>query len=313
MSRVESLRGSRDSYAVKLRDFLRIRSRRPNAYVIFFEGFDTKYYAHRIEMLRPELAWEGINSGGKDNVLKLFRLIASHDQHKLAYTLYFIDRDFDHPSELPSDVIVYITPTYSVENLYVSEQAFRRILRYEFHLSEHAEGDDSFERCLAAFTQSASAFLDCTALLNGWVMLQRRYEKAHPGATSANLNSINLNKIVQIGLQTSTATYTIAAIERSTNSTQTFTDTEAQEAILMIPPQDRMTRYRGKFQAYFFRLFLSKLCEDANLKSPTLLLTSRHVPLKVSETNFISELCQYADTPQCLREFIAAIPVPSSS
>jgi hypothetical protein len=307
---LDALRGSRDSYAVKLRDFLRISSKRPDAYIIFFEGQDSKYFSHRIELLRQELPWEGINSGGKDNVLKLYELIVNHEQHKLVKTLFFIDRDFDEPHELPNDRRVYITPGYSVENLYVTEQVIRRILRDEFGLDEHSETDDSFEKCVAAFKQSLAAFTDSAAELNGWVVLQRRHEKGSPGTSKANQNSISLQKIFQVGLQTCTSSYSLPEIEKTTNATKSFTREEAMAAVAAIPQGDRPARFRGKFQAYFLRVFLSRLCEDANSKAPALFSEKRHMALNVSDRNLVSELCQYADTPSCLRNFINGIPVP---
>jgi hypothetical protein len=309
---VDVLRGSRESYAVKLRDFLRISSKRPDAYIIFFEGQDAKYYSHRIELLRQELPWEGINSGGKDNVLKLYELITNHDQHKLVKTLFFIDRDFDEPDELPNDTRVYITPGYAVENLYVTEQVIRRILRDEFGLAEHSETDKSFEKCVAAFKQSLSTFIDSAALLNGWVLLQRRHEKANPGTSKANLSSISLPRTFQVGLLTCSSLYTLADIERATNTTKSFTTDEVMAAVAAIPPNERPARFRGKFQAYFLRVFLSKLCEDANVGAPELFSEKRSVALNVSDRNLVSELCQYADTPACLRGFINAIPAVSA-
>ena len=304
MSLLDALRYSRSSYAVKLREFLRIVGRRPNAHVLFFEGQDSKYYTHRVELLRQELSWVGIDSCGKGNVLRLFHLISSHSQHKSAKVLYFIDRDFDEPNELPSDPRVYITPGYSIENLYVTETAFRRILRDEFGLSEHTENDNSFENCIAAFRHSLESFLDCSSQLNGWVILQRRHEKRNPGSTKANLNSISLNRVFQVGLQASVASYTLSEIERCTNATKMFSEAEANAAATSFQKEERIHRFRGKFQAHFYRVFLSKLCDDANSTTPTLFSKKRHVPLKVSEKNMLSELCQYADTPNCLREFI---------
>jgi hypothetical protein len=305
---LDALRGSRDSYAVKLRDFLRLSGQRPDAYIIFFEGQDSKYYSYRIELLRQELPWAGINSGGKDNVLRLHELIVNHDQHKLVKTLYFIDRDFDELHELPNHHMVYITPGYSVENLYVTEQVIRRILRDEFGLDEYSETDDSFGRCVTAFRNSLADFTESAAELNGWVMLQRRHEKESPGTSKANLNSISLPRYFQVGLLASTSTYTLTEIETATNATRSFTKGEAMAAVAAIPTADRSARFRGKFQAYFLRVFLSRLCEDANSRTPELFNQRRSVALNLSERNLVSELCQYAETPDSLRAFISAIP-----
>lgn len=307
MSRLESLRESRQSYVVKYREFLRIATKRPDAYVVFFEGQDSKYYAHRLELLRPDLAWDGIDSGGKDNVLKLYALITQLEQHREAKTLYFLDRDFDDVGEVPLDKRVYVTPGYSIENLYATESTFRRVLKHEFGLNEYAEGDDTFQKCVTAFAQSFAAFISCVAELNGWVLVLRHREKLAPGTNKANLNSIPLARIVQVDLDNCVGTYTLEQLETFAAIRVSVTREEAIRAVNAIPENERHQRFRGKFQAYFFRVYLSRLLQDANSNSPRLFSGRRHISFNVSDANFLSELCQYADTPSCLREFLAAV------
>lgn len=302
--RAEVLRKSRDTYSSKLLEFLRATTKNPKTHILFFEGHDSKYYGNRFNIIQPDLTWHGISCGGKENVIKLFTLITTHKHHAALNSLYFIDRDFDDLSELPTDERLYITPGYSVENLYVNERTFSRILKEEFNLSEHAEGDDSFNKCILAFKKALDSFTNAVAELNGWIILQRRHEKSHPGLGTANLNSINLNKHVSIGLDFAIAKFDLTAIERPTNSIASFSSLQAHEAVDAIHQHERQARFRGKFQAYFLRVYLTKLIDDANSPSPKLVSQKHPCPLTVSDKNLLSELSQHADTPQCLREFL---------
>ena len=129
---------------------------------------------------------------------------------------------------------------------------------------------------------------------------------ATPGAASTLLPAL-----FQVGLHPSTSSYSLVEIEKTTNATKSFTKEESLASVAAIPPNDRPARFRGKFQAYFLRVFLSRLCEDENSRTPELFSEKRHVALNVSDRNLVSELCQYADTPACLRSFINAIPIPA--
>src|SRR5579859_3053526 len=112
MSVLTQLRASRESYAVRLRDFIRIFTNTPHVLVCFFEGEDVKYYGPRLEMLRPELNWESVNCGGKDVVLKLWNLLSTHSLYSTAKTAYFFDKDFDGVGSRPTARNVYTTPCY---------------------------------------------------------------------------------------------------------------------------------------------------------------------------------------------------------
>ena len=54
-------------------------------------------------------------------------------------TMFFVDRDYDF-SQKQIDEDLFVTPCYSIENLYVQRECFVNILQSEFGLNE-IEGD----------------------------------------------------------------------------------------------------------------------------------------------------------------------------
>src|SRR5690349_8257452 len=135
MSKLQSLRDARDSYVVAWNQFIRSFVCEPTVYYCFFEGDDAKYFGTRIEMLNPSVRWTPLICMGKKGVLKIYDLIHENEKYRRAKVAFFVDRDFD--SSHPDTLDCYVTPCYSIENLYVTETAFRRLLRQEFGLNEH--------------------------------------------------------------------------------------------------------------------------------------------------------------------------------
>ena len=107
MSSVQSMRNDSQNNSVKFMEFTRICSKKPECLICFFEGEDDKYYGFRIkEILGIES--KGIDCGGKQQVISLFRMLAnhSHEPYRKAKTAFFVDRDFDDPQppEIRADI-----------------------------------------------------------------------------------------------------------------------------------------------------------------------------------------------------------------
>lgn len=307
MSRLNDLRAARDSYVVKFRDFVRLFTKDTTVLFCFFEGEDVKYYGHRLEILNHELKWTGINCGGKKIVVKLRELISDNTSYSHARTAYFLDPDFDDPGSIQRGPNIYVTPSYSVENLYVTESAFRRILRSEFGLEESDDEGSEFCNCLKHFNQRLSEFVDKIGLVNYWICFHRR-EQAKDGLKSClNLGSINLASMISISLDKVESEYTLADLEKFGGNGRPVCNDKLQEIAMTFERSCRHLRFRGKFQAYFMRVYLNLLQADVGSESPTCFSTRRKVPFSVSDRNFLSDLSQYADTPGCLRSFITSL------
>jgi hypothetical protein len=307
MSHLSKLRRARESYPVKLREFVRIFAKSPHIGICFFEGEDVKYFGPRLELINPDFDWEAVNCGGKEILLQLFTFISVDGVYSKSKSVFFVDRDFDDPASLPRSSTVYITPCYSVENLYVTEDVVKRILRSEFGLSEQDDEDGVFSTCVALFRARLIEFLDATELANCWCAFQRTVPSNNGGIVRVNFSGLNLNQMVRISLDGVVKNYAIDDLEAATGSCRRITEAELAVQPSRWSRDDRNMHFRGKFQAIFMRVFICYLKEDASDQSPRYFRLRRTVPFSISDRNFLSDLSQYAETPNCLRDFIGAI------
>ena len=144
-------------------------------------------------------------------------MIKENAIYSKAKTAYFLDKDFDGVDDHPNSSDVYITPCYSVENLYVTETVFKRILRSEFSLNEQADYDGTFMRCLDLFRDRLREFLDAVQLANAWILFHRNAEardrENSVSPARLNLGSLNLNQMVDVSLEAVNSTYCLFDLE----------------------------------------------------------------------------------------------------
>jgi hypothetical protein len=145
--------------------------------------------------------------------------------------------------------------------------------------------------------------------LNAWILLHRRSEVLGFSKTRLNLASVNLKKLVAIDLKAVKKTYSIADLEKVCGVPHQFSPKEIAAAKQVFGKTDQSRTFRGKFQTYFMRVFLTKLTAAANSALKPWFATRCKVKLIVSDANFLSDLTQYADTPRSLREFILSLDV----
>lgn len=127
----------------------------PKHIFCFYEGEDGKYYDQRIKkILGNEIIT--IKSGNKENTLSVWRKIKNNPAYNSIRKMFFVDKDMD---ELPEDKDddLYVTPCYSIENLYVCKESFADIIETEFSISK-IENDHN--KCMALFRNLYSEFCD---------------------------------------------------------------------------------------------------------------------------------------------------------
>lgn len=303
MSRVENLKKSRDSLAVKFMQFTRIASK--NRVAVFFEGEDEKYYSIRINTLRPDILWSGVNCKGKSNVVEIRNRIRQHDTYKDELCLFFVDSDFDDNQGIYGLSDVYLTPCYSIENLYFSEATFKRILSAEFGINDTCDESNCFHECMSKYTEMKSQYLKIIEGFNLLVKELRLMEKSGELDGRLNINNLNIDDLVTINLSTVSKKYD----ESSPKSLfpelpeNIRISLEGSKAFFM--DKNNELWYRGKQHLEFLRVLVSKLKEDRCRKNGREIFENRgNVTLQLTKANSISELGNYADTPECLRSFL---------
>jgi len=135
---IEKLRESRNNAIVIFIKFTRLKSKHNSSLFCCFEGDDSKYYGSRIENIvqfNPD-ELHPFSCGGKEEVLKFYRMINKNNDYKEVKIAYFVDKDFDESIIGLYNNKIYETPCYSIENLYTTTSAFKRILKSEFNFNE---------------------------------------------------------------------------------------------------------------------------------------------------------------------------------
>ena len=297
---INTLRESRDVYSEKLRQLLLNYQKYPQALFCVYEGEDAKYYGIRIDALTAIEDRRKIPCRGKDDVLKLYDHVAADHNLSKSNTIFFIDHDFDGTRGHASGVNLYVTPCYSIENFYVKDSAIRKILIEEYGV-DNFEDSEELESLMALYNNLLDQFCGCLTTLNAWIILQR--EKESPTA-KLNLNNQKLNKFVSISLDKIDQIYTKDDLSALFPESVEIGDIELSEKEEELKVTDRACTYRGKYLVEFLRLFLELIKTDRQSANPTHFKQKKNVKLTLSKANILSELSQYAETPECLRMFL---------
>lgn len=300
---ITTLRNSRDVYAEKLRQLLVNYQKYPDALYCVFEGEDAKYYGIRIDSLSDFEDRRQMPCRGKEDVLKLHDRVMADERLMLSNTIFFVDYDFDGLRGHSNGPKLYVTPCYSVENLYVRERAFKRILVEEYGV-EDFNTEAELVRLLSIYSKLLDEFAKALTTLNAWIALQR--EKERPGAR-LNLNNRKLKHFVSISLEKVEQLYSKSELSLFFPNAVDITDEELAEKESEFEHSDKLNAYRGKYFIEFLRIFLELLKNDRQNSSPKYFEQSQKVKLTLSGKNILSELSQYADTPECLKEFIGNV------
>lgn len=306
MNRVQRMQEQGSSYSVKFFEMTRIHSKDNSILICIFEGEDEKYYSNRLNSFKGQGCWSGINTGGRLPVLKLIETIDKHDLYSKISYAGFIDRDYEDWFVNPNPNKIYVTPCYSIENLYVTENCFKQILSAEFGITEFNENKDDFVKCLNVFKGRLNEFLDGVEKFNLWVKAHRIMKRDDDKVRNLNLGNINTKNIVRVNIDDSTMVYnpndplTIFKDLAGFN----FSLDAMKEASNSFQNSNRAYFFRGKQQIDFMRELLLKLKNDRTSKNPQFFSKKGNVSISISKDNAISELSQYADTPDCLVSFI---------
>ncbi|WP_433751892.1 DUF4435 domain-containing protein [Paenibacillus amylolyticus] len=302
MTRIDMLKESRRGATVAFMKFTLLKERHSSDFFCCFEGDDVKYYGARVEnILKIDIDnMHFFNCGGKAEVIKFYDMINKDDHYENVKISYFVDKDFDGDLSEKYSTHIYQTPVYSVENYYTTISAFKKILKYEFNVTE-AEHD--FKILLDLYTARQIEFHTHTKLINAWLWCQRDlYSSAEN--SKLNLDQFNLKKIVPvISLFEVTSNYTITKLEQLFPESKVITKEALDlklEEIANVNPQER---FRGKFEIDFLFEFIESLKNELTKKEP-IIKKRPGVKINQSKKNMISELSQYAYTHKSLADYL---------
>ncbi|MDB5822405.1 MAG: hypothetical protein JWR21_1109 [Herminiimonas sp.] len=279
--------------------------------VCFFEGEDQKYFVSRLDGSTLKLKWTGIDCNGKKNVLKVHSVITAHETYKSSLAAFFIDRDFDDPITMEMRNFVYETPCYSIENFYCTEHCLSRVLDIEFKLGNDPIRPELLKQALENFQKLRESFQAAIRPLNVWIKAHRTKELKE-GRKALNLQNVSLDKFVAVSKDTVISICAPIDIQSFFPGSYNLSAEELQSAERSLPMEDSHSHFRGKYQLEFVRKFLDNLRTECKDKSSHFYNPGNAVKLSLSKGNFISELSQYALTPDCLSDFLDKLTVRSA-
>ncbi|MEM9216441.1 MAG: DUF4435 domain-containing protein [Cyanobacteria bacterium P01_F01_bin.150] len=292
---VEDLRASRDKAAVKFMEFTRLYRKNPDALFCCFEGKDAEYYGVRIDIIVKPEHYQYLNCSGKEAVLAVHRMVSERKQYNNVKLACFVDRDFDPSIATLGLQGIYETPCYSIENLYTTTTCFIKILKSRFQL---IETDKDFENCLSLYKERQVEFHDCVEELNVWIACQR------DKATEINLDKINFLRLITVNLDDIIARYSTDDLFNKFPTAVPISQEEFEAKKQKLRGGDRQKTFRGKYEIAFLIQFFKKLVEKANTGQQPYFSEKRKVALALSLKTVIGDLSQYADTPDCLGNYL---------
>ena len=161
---VDELRLARSNAMTSYMDFIQVK----NSYdiIIFCEGIDDMLYYERIIKCRAHgYSYISIDCHGKSNVVYVEKKIKEEKLgKKILY--FFVDKDFD---ENDFSLDIYVTPTYSIENLYFTDSAIKDFLLQIMHIShsdpnELVDLDNVHKYLIMARNNSLNDILEANAI-----------------------------------------------------------------------------------------------------------------------------------------------------
>lgn len=267
----------------------------------FFEGEDAKYYFPRIEKYSG-YGYNKIiyyNCGGKKGVLKALSLVEKSSDEIYIAKAFFIDRDYDTTKY--NNSLLYQTPCYSIENFYTSERAFSKMLNIEFGINTTEE---DFLKCCSDYSKRRQEFHDATLYINSWLACQRMYEETEENY-KIKLSDFKISRLfseITIDNIVSKGEINREKLKELFPDSKNIRECEIEREIEHFKYGDMGKLFRGKFEIEF----LKKIIDSLKAKNKTggyfsKKYTSVHIDPNI---NTLSALENYADTPQCLIDFL---------
>lgn len=295
MSLIQQMEEECDCIEVIFQNY--IQSRSTHEIFLFFEGKDDyKYYWCRLSPFIGNKKYKKYNCNCKNNVVILYQMINTKTEKiDTEKTLYFVDRDFDKLNKLSEDI--YVTPTYSIENLYVSDNAIKNMLIGEWGLSGEMDEDDEKDFIIAVkfLISKRNEIIDSMIYANAWYSLQ--YNKTKYKSCFPKLSAVKEYKTVK-NVESKEILQGLVP-----NSIEvTYEELEQEISYLKEKPVERL---RGKYfeqsMPYYIRMVFT---ESNKKKGRTMFVKRRKVNINIGVDNMVSLLSIYADVPNDLISYI---------
>ncbi|MDB9153270.1 DUF4435 domain-containing protein [Parabacteroides distasonis] len=294
MTDVEKLiKEKEEAISVVFHRFILLKDTYSDAFFYFVEGKDAPYYTYRVRTIVNSKDCIPIKCGNKEKTIKIHKILSSNPLYDKYKKAYFVDKDFDDNSKLSLDI--YVTPCYSIENLYSTEKVLSEILKCEFDI---LPSDREYSSILQLFHKEQSKFHNATILFNAWYACIK--SKNMP--IGVCLDEKFPKKFLTLKINNITYSYDIESIKSKYTEAPIISNNEI-EIMKERLKSDLCFNLRGKYEIQFFYEFIKYLINDANEKGKQVYVKEK-TKLNLDKAQILSQLSQYAITPECLMHYI---------
>lgn len=280
--------------------------------ILFVESYDDeKYYTYRTDRY-SKLPCNYICCNGKKNVINLRKEISEHELYNNEKNLFLVDADFDDNSDLINEKDIYVTPTYAIENFYISDECFEKILQKEFQCKCYIN-EDEYKNVRSHYILSKKMFIEALSDFNYFIH-SYRISKLDKGVQSLNLKGLDQKSDFIFEDSNLSEDYLLFKVDFNIdNINKTFPNITSENIeiskksigkSIQFLNENKEKRFRGKALLQFLIKYLNALKYDSNLKTPNIFSEQKKCSTEFSYKNAISTLSIYADTPDCLIKFI---------
>ena len=303
---IDVLRTSLDKPQVAFHEFGLHTKQGKDGLFCFFEGKDNAYYVPRIKQFVEN--YHPIRCDGREKVLQVYNLIKNrreYDQYKKAF---FIDRDFN--SSLPNhNPPIFETPCYSIENLYVSVDVFKEILKNVFSLSEVS--DEAYKVCLTLFMERQQEFHLAVKLLNAWYACLIEIKNTTGRQTGVDLNKklYKLSKgFIELTLDSVSSNYDLEKIQQTFPNATEVTQELLDQKLVDFSNCEQHKVFRGKYEMEFLLILIQLILQDSKKSQKYLTDKIKFIfSEKITNEQAINTFSGYAETPESLIDYLKEV------
>ncbi len=275
-----------------------------NTVFCFYEGKDDfKYYPNRIvEALYHKNIDKGVFSkgcGSKEKVLKVYTKILL-DSELIDHSLFFVDRDFQKVSNLGDNI--YMTPCYSIENLYGEERVLQNFLHNYCMISNRSIGEEyeDYKVIYDFYKKELEEKLTSILMINAWYCYQvnNKTDDRKP-----NLNQLKkLSNIRRIMKERNIEEITLGFLKEITLNYIDVTS-EKLELEMDYIKEDIIKNTRGKHVEEILVDIYKIIIQECN--SPTNFnVNKRPIGEQLGKDKLKTFLLGQVGTPICLKDYL---------
>lgn len=295
---ISRMRAARSRPAVSKIQLVQLRAKIGDKAIFAFEGDDDKIvFGNWIRRIDGNLTYEAFVCKGKKGVRELKSIVARDTSDLSSNIYYFVDRDFDDLLGFVDTENVFMTETYSVENVLVCETVLDSLLADTFPC--HGLPDLRIA-ITEAFKRDYEEFLQITKSINKRLFCAKRIPISQTNSLPETLTTIISLEIENI---TSLQPDPTRIVRLSREPTVDEHDKHTEDFDLLDPH----SRHRGKFALKFFEDWLRRLTAAYTQGSTRFFADCEKLSKVRSSEHTIGSFAARSPLPVGLGSFIASI------